>query len=179
MGNYTRGPPPGYTSYFPQTPYSPTDSLKSTFTSTSPDTPFTPFEPAFQRSSTTNDKEYSYGTYEAPLSHSLGISIAHPVNGSGSYHSPSLDQDAHAVSDEAAHFYLPPSPTRKPRHPAYHRATQSLGGNPGLGFELPKGFAPGLPVDPAYESTVQDMSACHLEVAYEEPQEEVTYSWGN
>lgn len=166
---YSRVAPPsaGYTSYFPQTPYSPTDSLSasSAFTETSPPTPFTPFEPSFRAA---HDKMAHAAGFPAQYSH-FGIQIATPSH--PAYDSPQDDRS----------FYIPSSPTRKPRHHLTHRATQSPG-NPGLGFALPDGFAPGMPVDPAYESTVGHLSNCQIGAGHSydagHQEEEVTYSWG-
>lgn len=177
------GVPAGYTSYFPQTPYSPTEEASvsgSSFTSSthSPTTPFTPFEPAFHYQQQARDPKFALASHEmassfsASSSSSLGIHIApgHQQHQQAHYHSPSLGS--------AAHAYAPPSPTRKPRHPALHRATQSLGGNPGLGFDLPLGFAPDMPVDPAFERAVSGLSACQIAYDAGHAEEEVTYSWG-
>jgi len=168
---YSRAAPPsaGYTSYFPQTPYSPTDSLSagSAFTETSPPTPFSPFEASFRAA---HDKLAHADVHnQAPAQSAFGIQIATPSH--PAYGSPQDDRS----------FYVPPSPTRKPRHHLTHRATQSLG-NPGLGFALPEGFAPGMPVDPAYENAVGHLSNCQIGAGHSydagHQEEEVTYSWG-
>lgn len=171
---YSRVAPPsaGYTSFFPQTPYSPTDSLSasSAFTETSPPTPFSPFEVSFRAA---HEKMAFADVYNQPTGQpAFGIQIATPSN--PAYGSPQVE-----TNDPS--FFVPASPTRKPRHHLTHRATSSLG-NPGLGFALPEGFAPGMPVDPAYENAVGHLSNCHIGPGHSydagHQEEEVTYSWG-
>lgn len=191
------GGPPGFTSFFPHhantepsAQWSPSGSVSS-FASTS-----APYTPTFAPTSHLPYAPPAQYTYNANKSFSPASPPDSPEEGTftttapASFcHHPSftntVNLDDNQASGSSSFFYLPPSPVMKPRstfasmqQPIY----EGSGRNPGLGLDLPVGFAPGLPMGGAgnYEAEMKTERQWAGEgmIVEEQPEVIVFQGWG-
>lgn len=189
-------PPAGYTSYFPPSlpdgdeammmpQWSP--ALSSSSTGYTHSAPYTPIQHQSPFPSPAGFSKSFHGSRYPPTSPPLS---PEQVQFAGSTFTTTYPSSSSAGSSPA--FYMPPSPSSAASTSSSFASMQMTplaglgmsGGNPGLGLDLPEGFAPGMPLDEGYyerelaQEEAWARGAEAMEGQTEEPEVIVFQGWG-